>query len=50
MEEFISSMIQNSFSIAVASYLLVRMEKRMEELTKAVQELSSVIGLKEGNL
>ncbi|MEG1642084.1 MAG: YvrJ family protein [Synergistaceae bacterium] len=43
-------MIQNSFSIAVASYLLVRMEKRMEELTKAVQELSSVIGLKEGNL
>ena len=50
MEDFIASTVQTSFSMAVASYLLIRMEKRMEALTKAVQELSSAIVLKEVKL
>ncbi|MEG1799715.1 MAG: YvrJ family protein [Synergistaceae bacterium] len=47
MEELISSIMQSTFSVAVASYLLVRMDKRMEELTKAVVHLGSVIEAKE---
>ena len=43
MDELTSSMIQNGFSIAVASYLLIRMEKRLEDLTKAVLRLDSVM-------
>jgi len=36
--------VQTTFSIAVAAYLLVRMETRMSELTKAINELQA--GLK----
>lgn len=34
MEDFLEKTLQHSFSIAVAAYLLVRMDKRIEELTK----------------
>lgn len=47
MEGFVGELMQSSFSIAVASYLLVKMDKRMEELTRAVINLSSVIEAKE---
>lgn len=47
MEEFLEKMLQHSFSIAVASYLLVRMDKRIEELTKAVVHLVTVIEARE---
>jgi hypothetical protein len=47
MEEFMASMLQNGFSVAVASYLLVRMDHRMEELTRAVIQLGTVIERKE---
>ncbi len=43
MEELTASMIQNGFSVAVAAYLLVRMDRRLEELTKAVVSLGTVI-------
>jgi len=44
LEEFFTSTVQTTFSIAVAAYLLVRMETRMGELTKAINELQA--GLK----
>lgn len=47
MEDFLEKTLQHSFSIAVASYLLVRMDKRIEELTKAVVHLVSVIETRE---
>lgn len=47
MEDFLEKMLQHSFSIAVASYLLVRMDKRIEELTKAVVHLVGVIEARE---
>ena len=47
MEDFMASMLQNGFSVAVASYLLVRMDHRMEELTRAVIQLGTVIERKE---
>ena len=43
MDELMGSIIQNGFSIAVASFLLVRMDKRLEELTKAVISLGAVL-------
>ncbi|MEG1603377.1 MAG: YvrJ family protein [Cloacibacillus sp.] len=43
MDELTGNMIQNGFSIAVASFLLIRMDKRLEELTKAVVHLGTVI-------
>ncbi len=43
MEDFVASAIQSGFAIAVASYLLVRMESRLEELTKAIRDLQVAI-------
>ena len=42
-DELMGSIIQNGFSIAVASFLLVRMDRRLEELTKAVISLGAVM-------
>lgn len=47
MEELLSGIVQTGFSIVVASYLLVRMDKRMEELTRAVIHLGAVLEAKE---
>lgn len=47
MEEILSGIVQTGFSIAVASYLLVRMDRRMEELTRAVIHLGVVLEAKE---
>ena len=43
MEEFMSTVVQNGFSIAVAAYLLVRMEGRLDELTTAIRDLHAAI-------
>ncbi|WP_455597350.1 YvrJ family protein [Cloacibacillus porcorum] len=43
MDELMGSIIQNGFSIAVASFLLVRMDRRLEDLTKAVISLGAVM-------
>ncbi|MCX7828978.1 MAG: YvrJ family protein [Thermanaerothrix sp.] len=43
MEEMIASGVQTAFSILVASYLLVRMEARIEGLTQAVSDLRGTI-------
>lgn len=47
MEGVLETMLQHSFSVAVASYLLVRMDKRIGELTSAVVHLGSVIEARE---
>ncbi len=43
LEEFVSSAIQSGFAVAVSAYLLVRMEKRLEDLTQAISELRFAI-------
>jgi len=43
MEEILASSIQSGFAVAVAAYLLVRMEKRLDELTAAIGELRAAI-------
>jgi hypothetical protein len=48
MEDFLASAIQSGFAVAVAGYLLVRMESRLEELTKAIRELQMAIANRGG--
>lgn len=48
MEDFLASAIQSGFAVAVAGYLLVRMESRLEELTNAIRELQVAIANRGG--
>lgn len=43
MQQFLAETVQSSFSIVVAAYLLVRMESRLDELTKAITQLQHAI-------
>lgn len=43
MEQILAETVQSSFSIVVAAYLLVRMEGRLDELTKAISGLQQAI-------
>ena len=43
MEDFVAGTIQNTFSVAVAAFLLVRMESRLGELSCAIARLQAVI-------
>lgn len=43
MEQFVSSAIQSGFAVAVAAFLLVKVDKRLEELTGAISELRMTI-------
>lgn len=43
MNEILEMCVQNGFSVAVAAYLLVKVEARIEELTNAVTKLVTVI-------
>lgn len=39
MSQLFTDIAQNGFAVAVAAYLLLRMEKRLEALTEAIREL-----------
>ena len=43
MEAFLTAALQNSFSVVVAGYLLVRMEGRLDGLTSAIARLQATI-------
>jgi hypothetical protein len=43
MEELVKAALQSGFSIAVASYLLVRMESKLEALTLAIRDLQTAL-------
>lgn len=43
MEDFFNIVVQNGFSVAVAAFLLVKVDARIEELTKAVTQLVMLI-------
>lgn len=50
MEDFVASVAQGGFAVAVAAYLLVRMERRLDELTQAIRDLQFVIANRGGTL
>ena len=43
MEQFLAYCSAYGFPMAVAAYLLVRIEGKLEKLTASIQELTSVI-------
>lgn len=43
MEDFLAGVVQSTFSIAVAGFLLVRMESRLDGLTDAITRLQMAI-------
>lgn len=43
IEGIIASVIQGSFAIAVAAYMLISMEKRMKALETAIRELTYLL-------
>jgi hypothetical protein len=50
VEDFVASVAQGGFAVAVAAYLLVRMERRLDELTQAIRDLQFVIANRGGTL
>lgn len=43
MDEFLAGALEGTFSIAVAGYLLIRMESRLDTLTSAIVRLEAAI-------
>lgn len=43
MEEIFINIANFGFSIAISVYLLVRMEKKIEDLTKSIEKLNKTI-------
>jgi hypothetical protein len=43
MDELMISVAENTFPIAVAVFLLIRMEKRLDDLTSAIVRLETAI-------
>lgn len=48
MDEFYTGLVQNTFSIVVAGYLLVRMEARLDRLADAISRLRAAIERRPG--
>lgn len=50
MEHLMAQVTQSGFAVAVALWLLVRTETRLEALTEAIQELQiAIVALSEGS-
>jgi hypothetical protein len=43
MDETLMNFAEGAFSIAVAGFLLIRMERRLDDLTSAIARLESAI-------
>ena len=43
MDELMTKMLEHGFAVAVAAYLLIRMDRRLEELKNSVMHLAGVI-------
>ena len=43
MDDTLINFAEGAFSIAVAAFLLIRMERRLDELTSAIARLESAI-------
>lgn len=43
MEELLTGVLQSTFSVAVAAFLLVRMESRLDKLAEAIAALRLTI-------
>jgi hypothetical protein len=50
MEELLKSIGNVGFPIAVAAYLLIRIESKLDNLSSSIKQLSTVISIKLGGI
>lgn len=48
MEELLAAIANTGFPIAVAAYLLIRIESKMDSLSSSINQLSAIISIKLG--
>ncbi|MFL0167255.1 YvrJ family protein [Candidatus Clostridium helianthi] len=46
--DLINLMVNNSFAIAVAAYLLIRLERQIDNLSSSINRLNTIISAKLG--
>lgn len=46
MEEFLKAVGNAGFPIAVAAYLLIRIESKMNKLSSSISQLSTILSMK----
>jgi hypothetical protein len=49
MEEFLAAVANTGFPIAVAAYLLIRIESKMDSLSSSINQLSTILSIKLDN-
>lgn len=49
MEEFLKAVANIGFPIAVASYLLIRIESKIDSLSTSINRLATIISVKLGD-
>jgi flagellar biogenesis protein FliO len=49
MEDFLKAVANVGFPIAVAAYLLIRIESKMDSLAASINQLSTILSVKLGN-
>jgi hypothetical protein len=48
MEEFLKAVGNTGFPIAVAAYLLIRIEGKLDNLSASIKQLSTILSIKLG--
>lgn len=48
MEDFLKAISNTGFPIAVAAYLLIRIESKMDSLSSSINQLSTILSVKLG--
>lgn len=48
MEDFLTAIANVGFPIAVAAYLLIRIERKMDILSSSINQLSTILSIKLG--
>lgn len=48
LNELVNSIVNNGFAIAVAAYLLIRLEKQIDNLSTSINKLNTIISTKLG--
>ena len=49
MEDFLTAIANVGFPIAVAAYLLIRVESKMDSLSSSINQLSTILSIRLGN-
>jgi len=49
MEDFLKAVANVGFPIAVAAYLLIRIESKMDSLSSSINQLSTILSIKLGS-